>query len=74
MALFALCRHGHDRELNLQLILHRTWEICLQRVHKLGALVRFLPRQIQEFVNGISAILEAYGSGDLTYSLIVAEK
>jgi hypothetical protein len=52
----------------------RTWEICLQRSRKLRGLIRFFPREGRSFVEGIRAILEAYRSGDLTYSLIVAER
>jgi tocopherol O-methyltransferase len=52
----------------------KTWEICFERSQKLRALVRVFPREVREFVHGISTILEAYRSGDLTYSVIVAEK
>lgn len=52
----------------------RTWEICLERSRNLRGLIRFLPREVRSFVEGIRAILDAYRSGDLTYSLIVAEK
>jgi len=52
----------------------RTWEICLERSRKLRALFGIFPRGVREFVRGISTILEAYRSGDLTYSVIVAEK
>jgi tocopherol O-methyltransferase len=52
----------------------RTWEICLERTRRLRALVDVFPRGIGEFVRGISTILEAYRSGDLSYSVIVAEK
>jgi cyclopropane fatty-acyl-phospholipid synthase-like methyltransferase len=52
----------------------RTWEICLERSRKLRALVRIFPREVRDFVHGIGTILEAYRSGDLTYSVIVAEK
>ena len=52
----------------------RTWEICLERSRWLEGLIRFLPHEVREFVHGIRTILEAYGSGDLTYSVIVAEK
>ncbi len=37
-------------------------------------LIRIFPRKVCEFVDGISAIREAYQSRDLTYSVIVAEK
>jgi len=52
----------------------RTWEICLERSRKLRGLIRFFPREVQAFVQGMCTILDAYRSGDLTYSLIVAEK
>jgi len=52
----------------------RTWEICLERSRKLRALVHIAPRGVRDFVRGIGTILEAYRSGDLTYSVIVAEK
>jgi len=52
----------------------RTWEICLERSRKLQGLIRILPREVRSFVEGIFAILDAYRSGDLTYSLIVGEK
>ena len=52
----------------------RTWAICFERARKLRALICILPREVREFVDGISIILEAYRSGDLTYSVIAAEK
>ncbi len=44
----------------------RTWEISLERARKLRALIRVFPTQVREFVRGITTILEAYRSGDLT--------
>ncbi len=52
----------------------RTWEICLERARKLRALIRVFPGEVREFVHGIDTILEAYRSGDLTYTVIVAQK
>ena len=52
----------------------RTWAICFERARKLRVLVRVFPSEVREFVHGISTILEAYRSGDLTYSVIVAQK
>ena len=52
----------------------RTWEICFERARKLRALIGIFPREVREFVHGISTILEAYRSGDLTYSVMVAQK
>ena len=52
----------------------RTWEICFERARRLRALVRIFAPEVREFVDGIDTILGAYGSGDLTYSIVVAEK
>jgi tocopherol O-methyltransferase len=52
----------------------RTWEICFERARKLRALISILSREVREFVHGINTILEAYRSGDLTYSVMVAQK
>jgi tocopherol O-methyltransferase len=52
----------------------RTWEICQQRARSAAAVVRLLPRAAREFVHGVDIILDAYHSGDLTYTLLVAEK
>jgi hypothetical protein len=52
----------------------RIWEICFERARKLRALISILPREVREFVHGINTILEAYRSGDLTYSVMVAQK
>jgi len=36
--------------------------------------VKLLPRAAREFVEGIEIILDAYRSGDLTYTVIAATK
>ena len=50
----------------------RTWEICQQRARAAPGFVRLLPRPAQEFVSGIDTILDAYRSGTLRYSVLVA--
>jgi tocopherol O-methyltransferase len=54
-------------------VLH-TWEICRQRALASAPMVKLLPRAAREFVGGIDFILEAYCSGDLTYTVMTAEK
>jgi tocopherol O-methyltransferase len=51
-----------------------TWEICQERARSARLAVKLLPRTAREFVEGIDIILEAYRSGDLTYTVLVAEK
>jgi tocopherol O-methyltransferase len=52
----------------------RTWEICQDRARAASIAVKLLPRAAREFVQGIEIILDAYRSGDLTYTVVVAEK
>ncbi len=52
----------------------RTWEICRQRARSAAPIVKLLPQAAREFVAGIDIILDAYQSGDLTYTLLIAEK
>jgi len=52
----------------------RTWEICQQRAQGVKAAIRLLPRAAREFVEGIDIILDAYRSGDLTYTVITASE
>ena len=51
-----------------------TWEICAEQARRARAIVRLLPRMAREFVEGIGIILNAYRAGDLTYTVITAEK
>ena len=50
-----------------------TWVICQQRARSARAIVKLLPRAAREFVEGIEIILDAYRSGDLTYTVLTAE-
>ena len=63
-------RVSHCEDLTAQVI--RTWEICQQHAKKAGPVVKLLPRAAREFVEGIDIILDAYRSGDLTYTVITA--
>src|SRR4029077_15935244 len=51
-----------------------TWEICQERARSASVAVKLLPRAAREFVEGIDIILDAYRLGDLTYTIIVADR
>lgn len=51
-----------------------TWAICAQHVHQAGPLLSFLPHQFHEFAQGIELMRQGYRTGQLGYSVIVAEK
>jgi hypothetical protein len=52
----------------------RTWEICQGHARLASPIVKLLPQAAREFVGGIDTILDAYRSGDLTYTVLVARK
>ena len=52
----------------------RTWEICRQRAQAASVAVKLLPAGAREFIAGIDVILDAYRSGELTYTVIVAQR
>jgi len=63
-------QHCEDLSAGVQ----HTWEICRQRASVARPIVKLLPRAAQEFVAGIDVILEAYRSGDLSYTVLTAQK
>jgi tocopherol O-methyltransferase len=52
----------------------RTWEICTRRARWLWPVKQVLPRRHREFADGMRTILEAYWSGELSYTTIFAKK
>jgi hypothetical protein len=52
----------------------RTWEVCQQQARSAAPVVKLLPRAAREFVEGVDIILDAYRSGDLTYTVLAAER
>ena len=65
-------RVRHREDLTAKIV--RTWEICQERARAASVAVKLLPRAAREFVEGIDIILDAYRSGDLTYTVLVAAK
>ncbi len=49
-----------------------TWEVCQKTAGTAASAIKLLPRAAREFIEGIDIILDAYRSGDLTYTVIVA--
>ena len=49
-----------------------TWQICLRRVRRFGLLKHLVPNDVRSFADGLEIILDAYLSGDLTYTIITA--
>jgi hypothetical protein len=62
----------HREDLSAKVV--RTWEICQDRARSAAAIVKLLPRAAREFVQGVDIILDAYRSGDLTYTVIVGQR
>ena len=52
----------------------RTWEICQERARAARPIVKLLPQAARELVEGLDTILDAYRSGDLTYTMLIARK
>ncbi len=65
-------RTTHQEDLTEKIV--HTWEICQGHARLASPIVRLLPQAAREFVEGIDTILDAYQSGDLTYTVLVAQK
>jgi cyclopropane fatty-acyl-phospholipid synthase-like methyltransferase len=65
-------RIGSWEDLSAKVV--RTWEVCQERALSAAPIVKLLPRAAREFVEGVDTILDAYRSGDLTYTVVAAER
>lgn len=62
----------HREDLSPRVV--QTWKVCRERAAAAAPIARLLPRAARKFVAGIEIILDAYKSGDLTYTVLKAEK
>jgi hypothetical protein len=51
-----------------------TWDICAERLHTTGWLLSLLPRRFRAFQQGVELMREGFRSGQLEYTVLVAEK
>lgn len=51
-----------------------TWDICSRHARAAGPLLSFLPHEFRTFAEGIELMREGYSSGQLAYSIVVAQK
>ncbi len=52
----------------------RTWDLCAEQVKRAQFLLSFLPQRFRAFADGVELMREAYRSGKLNYTVIVAQK
>ena len=52
----------------------RTWDICAERLRTTGWLLSLLPRRFRAFQRGVELMREGFRSGQLDYTVLVAEK
>jgi tocopherol O-methyltransferase len=51
-----------------------TWQICLRRIQRFGRFRVFFPQEVRAFAEGVAVILDAYLSGELTYTVLTARR
>jgi hypothetical protein len=63
-----------DKVLNATQHVLPTWQICVRRIRQSGLLKHFVSSGVRSFADGLQVILDAYLSGELTYTIITARK
>ena len=51
-----------------------TWQICLRRIKRFSRFRVFFPEEVRSFAEGVAVILDAYLSGELTYTVLTARR
>jgi len=51
-----------------------TWQICLRRIERFRKVRVFFPQEVRSFAEGVAVILDAYLSGELTYTVLTARR
>lgn len=51
-----------------------TWQICLRRIERFRRFRAFFPQEVRSFAEGVAVILDAYLSGELTYTVLTARR
>ena len=52
----------------------RTWDICSEQARLAAPVLAVLPKKFRDFAAAVELMREGYRSGQLTYSIIVAQK
>jgi hypothetical protein len=52
----------------------KTWDLCAEQVHRARFLLSILPQRFRDFAGGVELMREAFRSGKLNYSVLVAQK
>src|SRR3974377_1590838 len=63
-----------DEVVNATSFVVPTWQICLRRIQRFRRFRVFFPQEVRSFAEGVAVILDAYLSGELTYTVLTARR
>ena len=63
-----------DEVVNATSFVVPTWRICLRRIQRFRRFRVFFPQEVRSFAEGVAVILDAYLSGELTYTVLTARR